>query len=96
MENEALIPVEEFCIHHQVEISFVHSLFDAGLIEATVIETKLFLLSDQLERLEKFSRLHYDLDINLEGIDTIAHLLNRVKDMQKKINQLNQRLTLYE
>lgn len=96
MENEKLISAEEFCIHHQIELSFLLSLHEVRLIEATFIETKLFLPASQIERVKTFSRLHYDLEINLEGIDTIHHLLQRLKDLQSKINELNQRLSVYE
>jgi hypothetical protein len=41
-------------------------------------------------------RLHYDLDINLEGIEAITYLLNRVKNMQAEIIALKNRLRLYE
>jgi hypothetical protein len=41
-------------------------------------------------------RLHYDLDINLEGIEAITSLLNRVKSMQEEIRELRNRLEGYE
>ena len=46
--------------------------------------------------LEKFIRLYRDLEINPEGIDTIIHLLNRLEEMQEKINNLQNRLSIYE
>jgi hypothetical protein len=49
-----------------------------------------------LGRLEKIVRLHFELDINLEGIETIAHLLERMEGMQEKIVQLTNRLKAYE
>ncbi|MEI9957827.1 MAG: chaperone modulator CbpM [Ferruginibacter sp.] len=36
------------------------------------------------------------MDINVEGIEAISHLLQKVNDMQQKIMQLNNRLKLYE
>jgi len=46
--------------------------------------------------LEKLVRLFYELDINLEGIETITYLLNRMNQMQQEILQLNNRLRIYE
>jgi hypothetical protein len=41
-----------------------------------------------MQKLEKFVRLHYDLDINLEGIETINYLLEKIEKMQKEILEL--------
>jgi hypothetical protein len=41
-------------------------------------------------------RLHYDLDINLEGIEAITCLLDRVRSMQEEIRELRNRLGVYE
>lgn len=49
-----------------------------------------------LNDLEKIARLHYYLDINIEGIDTVINLLNRINDMQDEISLLWNRLKLYE
>jgi hypothetical protein len=45
-----------------------------------------------MHKLEKFVRLHYDLDINLEGIETINYLLERIEEMQKEIVNLRNKL----
>ena len=96
MEQEELIPAKDFCIHHNIEYSFISSLENSGLISIRSIQRSTFIPADEMQKLEKFVRLHYDLDINLEGLETIAHLLQRVTDMQSRITQLNNRLTLYE
>lgn len=91
-----LIPANEFCVYHNIEISFIYSLHEIGLIEITTIEETAFIPAMQLLELEKMVHLHYELDINLEGIETITHLLHRINDMQNKITTLNNRLRLYE
>ena len=88
MENDKLIPAEEFCIYHNIEYSFISSLEDSGLIRVTSVEQNTFISSDELEKLEKFVRLHYDLDINIEGIETINHLLEKIDALQKEISHL--------
>ena len=88
MENEELIPAEKFCIYHNIEYSFISSLEDSGLIRVTSVEQSTYIPSDELEKLEKFVRMHYDLDINVEGIETISHLLERIEEMQKEIMHL--------
>jgi hypothetical protein len=91
-----MIPVNEFCIHHNIETSFVYSLQESGLIEISTIEEKTFLPVNQLNQLEKLVRLYYEMDINLEGIETISYLLQRMNEMQQQIIQLSNRLSLYE
>jgi len=96
MQTENLIAVNEFCINHNIEISFISSLQQNGLIEIFTIEESGFIDPIQLQQLEKFVRLYYDLDINLEGIETITHLLQRIISMQDEIVALKNRLRLYE
>ena len=96
MKRENLIAVNDFCISHNIEISFISSLQQTGLIEISTIEETPFIEAEQLQEIEKFVRLYYDLDINLEGIETINHLLRRINSMQDEIVTLRNRLRLYE
>jgi chaperone modulatory protein CbpM len=96
MQTAQLIPINTFCIHHQVDIAFIHSLQRFGLIEIITIEETTFIPEDKVNELEKLVRLYHELEINLEGIDVITHLLERVKKMQEKIIALQNRLSLYE
>lgn len=96
METGKLIPAGDFCHHHQIEISFLYSLENFGLISMTTRDDMVFLDTEQLLELEKIIRLHFDLDINLEGIDVINHLLKRMEEMQGELSQLKNRLRLYE
>lgn len=96
MQTEDMIPVDEFCIHHNIELSFIYSLQDSGLVEVTRVEEKFFVPVTQLPDLERLVRLYQDLDINLEGIETITYLLQRMNAMQQQITQLSNRLSLYE
>jgi hypothetical protein len=96
METEYLIAIDEFCISHNIEISFVSSLQQSGLIEITTRKNSTFIEADQLKQLEKYVRLYYEMDINLEGIETINYLLQRIGSMHDEIITLRNRLNLYE
>ncbi|MFA6923480.1 MAG: chaperone modulator CbpM [Bacteroidales bacterium] len=96
MQTKKLIAVNEFCINHNIEISFINSLQQTGLIEITTIKETGFIDAEQLQQLEKIIRFYYELDINLEGIETITHLLHRINSMQDEITLLKNRLRLYE
>jgi hypothetical protein len=94
MEN--LIPADEFCVSHNIAISFIDTLRETGMIELTTIEATVYIHSDQLQELEKIVRFYYEMDINLEGIETINHLLQQINRMQHEICSLRNRLRLYE
>jgi hypothetical protein len=96
MQTEYLIAVDEFCANHNIDISFISSLQQNGLIEITTIKETVFIDASQLQQLEKFIRLYYELDINLEGIETVNHLLQRINSLQDEIIMLRNRLRLYE
>jgi hypothetical protein len=96
MQTKNLIAITEFCIHHNIEVSFISSLQQNGLIEITTIKETGFIDAGQLQQLEKIIRFYYELDINLEGIESITHLLQRINAMQDEIVALRNRLRLYE
>ncbi|MEO7120406.1 MAG: chaperone modulator CbpM [Ginsengibacter sp.] len=92
MEQDDLIPADDFCLHHHIEYSFISSLENSGLIQVTSIQQSSFIKSDDVRKLEKFVRLHYDLDINIEGIETINHLLDKIEAMQTELVKLRNRI----
>lgn len=96
MEENNLIEAEKFCITYNVQYSFLTELEELELIETTTIKDTRFIPSTQLPKLEQILRLHFDLDINLEGIEAITHLLDRVSVMQDEITILRNRLRFYE
>ncbi len=96
MKTTDLIPANEFCTHHHIELSFIHALKESGLIEITSIEEKVFVPISQLPQLEKLVRLYYEMDINLEGIETITYLLQRLNDLHQQVLLLSNRLSMYE
>ena len=96
METDYLIAIEAFCASHQIEVSFISSLRQTGLIEITTVEETGFIDAGQIQDVEKFVRFHYDLDINIEGIETLSHILKRIEQMQSEMTELRNRLRLYE
>jgi hypothetical protein len=96
MQTEDMVSAAEFCVYHNVELSFINSLREYGMIETELREEKVFVPISELPRLEKIIRLHFELDINLEGIETITHLMERMQAMQDHITQLTNRLKVVE
>jgi hypothetical protein len=96
MQKEYLVAVDELCSNHNIDISFIKSLQQNGLIEITTIKDTGFIDTGQLVQIERFIRFYYELDINLEGIETINYLLQRISSMHDEIIMLRNRLRLYE
>ena len=96
MQTEQLIKVDTFCVWHDVEFSFISKLQEYGLIEITTKDEGTFITESSLRQVEKMIRLYYDLQVNLEGVEVITHLLEQIKQQQQAINQLQNRLRFYE
>lgn len=95
MERSHYITATEFCQHYGVQFSFVSTLHQSGLIHLVEEEEPLIEL-EELTELEKYARLHNDLQINAEGIEAISYLLQRLQQQQQEIHMLKARLQLYE
>ncbi len=93
MRTQNFIAIEELCRSHDIEISFISSLQQTGLLSITTIENQAFIDAVELAEVEKYIRFRYELDINLEGIDAIVHLLKRINDLQQEVSMLRNRLT---
>jgi hypothetical protein len=96
METKYLVAIDDFCARHEIEISFVDTLQKSGLIELTTRDNSLFIQQEQLPLLEKIICFYYDLDINIEGIEAISHLLEQIDEMKEEIHNLKNRLRFYE
>ena len=96
METTDLIVLDEFCTSHQVEVSFVRTLEEHGLIETIIINETLYIQENEWSKLEQIVRLHQELNINSEGADAIINLLKRIENMQNEITVLRNKLSFYE
>jgi len=89
------ITVEKCSAQYNIELTFINSLEESGLIEIILIEEVKCLPYNQLQSLEKFIQWHYDLHINLEGIEALEHLLNKLGKLQRENRHLKEQLKLY-
>jgi len=96
MAGEEIIPIELFCTSYQVEESFLETLESYGLISITIQDQRRFILMEEIVELEKFSRLYYELEINVPGIEALQHMMERIKQMEQELADLKARLKIYE
>lgn len=92
MEEYILIPAQDFCLSHQITIDVVQTMSDHGLIEIVKRKESFFIPENQIKRLEQILVFNRELDINLEGIETIFELLERIEFMQDHIKKLENKL----
>ncbi|MGB5818925.1 MAG: chaperone modulator CbpM [Saonia sp.] len=86
------ITLKDFCIHYHIEESFVLNLSEYELIQLRKINGRYHLYSEELPKLEKIIRFHHELNINVEGIQAIEHLLQRVAELQEELKILKRKL----
>lgn len=91
-----LIIVSDYCDKCHIDPSFILLLEEDGLIDVQVIEEQKYILASQLRDLERYTRMYYDLSINIAGIDAIRHLLDRMQTMQDEIYRLRRRMRVYD
>ena len=96
MVEQNLILIETLCVHYEIEVSFFNDLDNIGLIQIETIDQKLFIHEDKISRLEKMIRIHQELNVNIEGIDVVFNLLQKVDQLQSELISVNNRLKLYE
>lgn len=96
MSKINLILVNELCKHYQVKRSFFSNLHEFGLIEILTLDDKSFIQEDKVTVVDKIIRIQNDLNLNMEGIDTMFNLLEKINELQTELNTAKNRLRLYE
>ena len=94
MQNDLII-ISDYCSRCNIEPDFVMMLGEDGLIDIEIRNNVSYFPAEQLNELERYAHLYYDLSINIEGIDAIRHLLARVEDLQQKVRLLENELRFY-
>ncbi len=90
------IAVKQFCTHYNIPISFIDSLTNYDLIKIIECENVKHIQLDDINNVEKLIRLHYDLNINFEGLDVINNLITQINNLQEEIITLKNKISLYE
>jgi hypothetical protein len=94
INNKVLL--QQFCLHHEVELSFIDSLHEYGLITIVVFNDDKYILADDLKEIEKMAHFYYELGINIEGIEVIINLLLQNDRLRKELNFARRKLLTYE
>ena len=90
------IAVKKFCTHNNIPLSFIESLSEYELIELKEVEGSTYIQLEDIHRIEKMIRLHYELNVNFEGIDIINHLKAQIKSLEEEIIVLKNTIDFYK
>lgn len=96
MNVENFISLEKMSTHYQLEVSFFSNLQEIDLLEIVLIEEVPHIHVDSLSDLEKMIRLYNELELNVEGIDIVWNLLQKINDLETELQVVKNRLRLYE
>ncbi len=81
---EQRISREDLIKIYNVELSFFNDLAKSGLIRTEINDQVSYLLYEELPTFEKFANWHYDLDINMAGLEVIHSLLEKLNTLQQE------------
>jgi chaperone modulatory protein CbpM len=96
MNDQELISIELLSDNLHIETSFIASLEEYGLVTITTINQVSYITSEQVADIERLARLRYEMDVNLEGIEAISHILQRIQLLQSEVTSLKNKLRFYE
>lgn len=82
---------EELVKIYNVELKFIDELVDFGLLKSFTENEISYILYEELPAFERFANWHYDLEINLPGIDMVNNLLQKVRELQAENRRLANR-----
>lgn len=96
MSLDNFVPIQTVCSHYQVEESFMHHLMEYGFIETIFDGQTTCIEMEQLQKIEKIIRMYHELELNMEGIDVIFNLLQKIMTLQDELALTRDRLRIYE
>ncbi|MDQ0593183.1 chaperone modulatory protein CbpM [Chryseobacterium ginsenosidimutans] len=85
---------EELVKIYNIEITFFDELVDSGLLNTQMENEIRYVMYEDLPAFERFTNLHYDLEINLPGLEVIHDMLKKMEDLKKKNRELLTKLSI--
>ena len=96
MESSLLIPADSFCSSHDIAITFIEDLHSFGLVTIVSKQDNLYIPEAEILKIERILTFNKELEINLPGVETILHILERIEHMQQNLSKLENQLKRYQ
>ncbi len=84
------ISVKEVIQIYKIEDHFLNELISSDLLHPETENSTTYIVYEELHHLERFANWHYDLEINLPGIEIIHKLLNQLEDLRHENRRLSE------
>lgn len=84
---------EELVRIYNIEITFFDDLVEYGLLTVYIEDDIHYLMYEDLPDLEKFANWHYDLEINLPGLEVIHNMLKKLDTLKRRNRELMNKLS---
>ncbi|WP_267405073.1 MULTISPECIES: chaperone modulator CbpM [unclassified Chryseobacterium] len=84
---------EELVKIYNIEITFFDELVNSGLITIQTENEIRYLMYEDLPNFERFANWHYDLEINLPGLEVIHEMLKKMDDLRQRNRELMNKLS---
>ncbi|AZA58341.1 chaperone modulator CbpM [Chryseobacterium shandongense] len=84
---------EELVKIYNIEVTFFDELVDSGLLNVEMENEIRYLMYEDLPSFERFTNWHYDLEINLPGLEVIHEMLRKMEDLKQKNRELMSKLS---
>src|SRR5690606_12401469 len=95
MKPDKLILISDLCKHYELENSFFEQMEYYELLEIQILAEEKYLKKKHLKNLDKIIHLHRDLKINMQGIEVIFNLMDKIKKLENELNETRSELNLY-
>ena len=89
--EKTLFKVVDICQSNKIERKFIQELHQNGLIEIIVEQETEFIEEEHISQIERFSTWHYELEINVHGIEVVQQLIDRIEKLQQEVRILKGR-----
>ena len=96
MNFDELIEIREVLTRYNVNNEFITYIEECNIIDYVEQNNTRYIYVNNIPKVEKIIRLHQDLNLNIEGIEAISHLLDKIENLQNKLRLAEQKLRVYE
>lgn len=80
---------EELVKIYKIEVRFFDELVECGLLKTETEDEVHYLMYEELPAFERFTNWHYDLEVNMPGLEIIHDLLQKLeKSNMEKLSLL--------
>jgi len=94
--TKKLLSVNNICEIYEIDRDFINELSALDVLDFEIKDSDIFIDEEELPVLEKIINLHYDLGVNVEGIDIIMNLLSKIEELEEELQSLKRRLDFYD